>query len=174
MYARKRFLLAAVLIASAGAAQAQEKYPTRPIKLVVAVIAGGPMDVMLLTTQLRPNAMAASRMALPNVVPATVVSPAPMPSLAPVAMTNVTIGPGVTTRTTVMRKKAANSSQFMIPTAIGYPPFSSPSSLIRSTETTRSPSAVSNTITPWVERPAMRIPSTRVRMSWPPSVTSMS
>jgi hypothetical protein len=73
---------------------------------------------MLLTTQLRPNAMAASSMALPSVVPATVVSPAPMPSLAPVAMTKVTIGPGVTTRTTVMRKKAANSSQFMIPTAI--------------------------------------------------------
>lgn len=46
MYARRGFLLAAVLIASAGAAQAQEKYPTRPIKLVVAVIAGGPMDVM--------------------------------------------------------------------------------------------------------------------------------
>src|SRR6516165_1383042 len=45
---------------------------------------------------------------------------------------------------------------------------------MRSTETTRSPSAVSNTITPWVERPAMRMPSTRVRMSWPPSVTSTS
>jgi tripartite-type tricarboxylate transporter receptor subunit TctC len=46
MYARRGFLLAAVLIAGVGAAQAQEKYPTRPIKLVVAVIAGGPMDVM--------------------------------------------------------------------------------------------------------------------------------
>ena len=46
MYARRGFLLAAVLIAGTGAAQAQEKYPTRPIKLVVAVIAGGPMDVM--------------------------------------------------------------------------------------------------------------------------------
>jgi tripartite-type tricarboxylate transporter receptor subunit TctC len=45
MYARREFLLAAVLIASAGAAQAQS-YPSRPIKLVVAVIAGGPMDVM--------------------------------------------------------------------------------------------------------------------------------
>jgi tripartite-type tricarboxylate transporter receptor subunit TctC len=45
MYARRGFLLAAVLIASAGAAQAQS-YPSRPIKLVVAVIAGGPMDVM--------------------------------------------------------------------------------------------------------------------------------
>src|SRR5262245_48563888 len=75
---------------------------------------------MLLTTQLRPNAMAASRMALPSVVPATVVSPAPMPSLAPVTMTKVTIGPGVTTRTTVMRKKAANSSQFMTPTASAF------------------------------------------------------
>jgi tripartite-type tricarboxylate transporter receptor subunit TctC len=47
MYARRGFLLAAVLIASAGAAQAQaQSYPSRPIKLVVAVIAGGPMDVM--------------------------------------------------------------------------------------------------------------------------------
>jgi tripartite-type tricarboxylate transporter receptor subunit TctC len=45
MYARRGFLLAAVLIASAGVAQAQS-YPSRPIKLVVAVIAGGPMDVM--------------------------------------------------------------------------------------------------------------------------------
>jgi tripartite-type tricarboxylate transporter receptor subunit TctC len=45
MYARRGFLLAAVLIASAGAVQAQS-YPSRPIKLVVAVIAGGPMDVM--------------------------------------------------------------------------------------------------------------------------------
>jgi tripartite-type tricarboxylate transporter receptor subunit TctC len=45
MHARRGFLLAAVLIASAGAAQAQS-YPNRPIKLVVAVIAGGPMDVM--------------------------------------------------------------------------------------------------------------------------------
>jgi tripartite-type tricarboxylate transporter receptor subunit TctC len=45
MYARRGFALAAVLIASAGAAQAQS-YPSRPIKLVVAVIAGGPMDVM--------------------------------------------------------------------------------------------------------------------------------
>jgi tripartite-type tricarboxylate transporter receptor subunit TctC len=45
MHAGRGFLLAAVLIASAGAAQAQS-YPNRPIKLVVAVIAGGPMDVM--------------------------------------------------------------------------------------------------------------------------------
>src|SRR5262249_42784268 len=57
---------------------------------------------------------------------------------------------------------------------IHYPPFSSPSSLMRSTETTRSSSAVSNTITPWVERPAMRMPSTRVRISWPALVTSIS
>ena len=42
-----------------------------------------------------------------------------------------------------------------------YPPLSSPSSESRSTETTRSSSAVSNTITPCVERPAMRMPSTR-------------
>ena len=45
MYARRGFLLAAVLVASAGVALAQS-YPSRPIKLVVAVIAGGPMDVM--------------------------------------------------------------------------------------------------------------------------------
>jgi tripartite-type tricarboxylate transporter receptor subunit TctC len=45
MYARRAFLLGAVLIAIAGAVQAQS-YPSRPIKLVVAVIAGGPMDVM--------------------------------------------------------------------------------------------------------------------------------
>ena len=42
-----------------------------------------------------------------------------------------------------------------------YEPFSSPSSPIRSTETTRSSSAVSNTITPCVERPAMRMPFDR-------------
>src|SRR4029077_17463471 len=42
---RRAFLLGAVLIAIAGAVQAQS-YPSRPIKLVVAVIAGGPMDVM--------------------------------------------------------------------------------------------------------------------------------
>jgi tripartite-type tricarboxylate transporter receptor subunit TctC len=46
MYARRAFLLAAVLIAIAGAAQAQEKYPTRPIKLLVPFPAGGPVDVM--------------------------------------------------------------------------------------------------------------------------------
>src|SRR5499426_1392680 len=46
MYARRGFLLAAVLIAIAGAAQAQEKYPTRPIKLLVPFPAGGPVDVM--------------------------------------------------------------------------------------------------------------------------------
>ena len=33
------------------------------------------------------------------------------------------------------------------------PPFSSPSSDSRSTEATFSPSAVENTMTPWVERP---------------------
>jgi tripartite-type tricarboxylate transporter receptor subunit TctC len=46
MYARRGFLLAAVLIAIAGVAQAQEKYPTRPIKLLVPFPAGGPVDVM--------------------------------------------------------------------------------------------------------------------------------
>ena len=64
-------------------------------------------------TQLKPSAIAASRTALPSVVPATVVSAAWIPWLAPVAMTNVTIGPGVMTRTAVISKKAANSSQFM-------------------------------------------------------------
>ena len=55
------------------------------------------------------------------------------------------------------------------------PPFSSspPSSVSRSTDATFSPSPVENTMTPCVERPAMRIPSTGQRMSWPPSVTSM-
>src|SRR6516162_2459550 len=52
-------------------------------------------------------------------------------------------------------------------------PFCSVSSVNRSTEATRSLSAVENTITPCVARPAMRMPSTGQRMSWPPSVTSM-
>ena len=52
-------------------------------------------------------------------------------------------------------------------------PFPSVSSVNRSTEATRSLSAVENTITPCVARPAIRIPSTGHRMSWPPSVTSM-
>lgn len=42
---------------------------------------------------------------------------------------------------------------------------SSSASLMRSTETTRSSAAVSNTMTPWVLRPAMRTPSTGTRMS---------
>src|SRR5882724_146201 len=58
--------------------------------------------------------MAASRTALPSVVPMTVVSAARVPSRAPVAMTSVTIGPGVSTITAVINRKAANSSQFMI------------------------------------------------------------
>lgn len=49
----------------------------------------------------------------------------------------------------------------------------SASSVMCSTETTCSSSAVSNTITPWVERPATRMPSTGHRISWPLSVTSM-
>jgi hypothetical protein len=52
-------------------------------------------------------------------------------------------------------------------------PFPS-SSLSRSTATTRSPSAVLNTITPLVWRPMMLISATPQRISWPPSVTSMS
>ena len=56
----------------------------------------------------------------------------------------------------------------------GYPSSASASaSPIRSTETTRSCSAVWNTMTPCVVRPAMRMPATGTRMSWPPSVTSM-
>ena len=66
-----------------------------------------------LSTQLNPKAMAASRMALPSVVPATVVRAARIPWLAPVAITRVTIGPGVMTRTAVISRKAVNSSQFM-------------------------------------------------------------
>lgn len=62
-----------------------------------------------------------------------------------------------------------------------HSPFDSPfapfplsaSSVMCSTETTCSSSAVSNTITPWVERPAIRMPSTGQRISWPLSVTSM-
>src|SRR5262245_29882627 len=66
-----------------------------------------------LTTKLRPNAMAATRMALPSVVPMTVMSAARMPWLAPVAMTSVTIGPGVITMIDVISRNAANSSQFI-------------------------------------------------------------
>ena len=58
--------------------------------------------------------MPAIRNALPIVVPATVMSAARMPWLAPVAITSVTIGPGVTTRIMVISRKAANSSQFII------------------------------------------------------------
>jgi hypothetical protein len=57
------------------------------------------------------------------------------------------------------------------------PPSATPlpsSSLSRSTATTRSPSAVLNTITPRVWRPMMLISATPQRISWPPSVTSMS
>jgi hypothetical protein len=54
-----------------------------------------------------------------------------------------------------------------------HPPFSSPSSVSRSTATTRSFSAVLKTMTPCVERPAMRMPLTGQRMSWPPLVTSI-
>jgi len=49
-------------------------------------------------------------------------------------------------------------------------PSSSPT---RSTETTCSPGAVLMTMTPWVERPALRMPCTGQRINWPPSVTSM-
>jgi tripartite-type tricarboxylate transporter receptor subunit TctC len=46
MYDRRDFLLAAVLIGLGTSAQAQEKYPTRPIRLLVPFPAGGPVDVM--------------------------------------------------------------------------------------------------------------------------------
>ena len=46
MYDRRDFLLAAVLIGLGTCAQAQEKYPTRPIRLLVPFPAGGPVDVM--------------------------------------------------------------------------------------------------------------------------------
>ena len=46
-------------------------------------------------------------------------------------------------------------------------PYSSSSSLSRSTDTTCSSSAVLSTITPCVERPAMRMPETGVRISLP-------
>jgi hypothetical protein len=69
--------------------------------------------VAFLTTQVRPNAIAVSRSARPSVVPATVVSAARTPCVAPVAMTRVTIGPGVTKSTMAIRTKAANSSAFM-------------------------------------------------------------
>src|SRR6185312_3032699 len=52
-------------------------------------------------------------MALPRVVPATVVSAARTPRVAPVEMTSVTIGPGMTIRTIVMRRKAVKSWAFM-------------------------------------------------------------
>ena len=57
--------------------------------------------------------MPAISSALPVVVPATVTSAARTPWLAPVAITSVTIGPGVTTRIIVISRKAANSSQFI-------------------------------------------------------------
>ena len=46
MYDRRDFLLAAVLIGLGTSARAQEKYPTRPIRLLVPFPAGGPVDVM--------------------------------------------------------------------------------------------------------------------------------
>src|SRR5882757_10147347 len=46
MYDRRGFLLAALLIGLGSAARAQERYPTRPIRLLVPFPAGGPVDVM--------------------------------------------------------------------------------------------------------------------------------
>jgi tripartite-type tricarboxylate transporter receptor subunit TctC len=46
IYDRRNFLLAALLIGVGTAAHAQEKYPTRPIRLLVPFPAGGPVDVM--------------------------------------------------------------------------------------------------------------------------------
>jgi hypothetical protein len=56
----------------------------------------------------------------------------------------------------------------------GFEPYSPSSSLNRSTDTTRSSSAVLSTITPCVERPAMRMPDTGVRINLPASVTSIT
>lgn len=50
--------------------------------------------------------MPTSNAALPSVVPITVISAARVPRVAPVAITSVTIGPGTTTRTKVMSRKA--------------------------------------------------------------------
>jgi tripartite-type tricarboxylate transporter receptor subunit TctC len=46
MYHRRQFLLAAILTGIAASAHAQEKYPARPVKLLVPFPAGGPVDVM--------------------------------------------------------------------------------------------------------------------------------
>src|SRR5258708_37449025 len=48
MLDRRCILIAGTLIGLGFAipAQAQDKYPSRPIKLIVAVLPGGPMDVM--------------------------------------------------------------------------------------------------------------------------------
>jgi tripartite-type tricarboxylate transporter receptor subunit TctC len=46
MYHRRQFLFAAIVTGIAPKAHAQEKYPARPIKLLVPFPAGGPVDVM--------------------------------------------------------------------------------------------------------------------------------
>lgn len=46
MYDRRDVLLAVLLTGVGTAARAQEKYPTRPIRLLVPFPAGGPVDVM--------------------------------------------------------------------------------------------------------------------------------
>ena len=45
---------------------------------------------------------------------------------------------------------------------------------IRVTDTTRSPSSTRSRVTPWVLRPAMRTLWIGVRISWPPSVISIT
>src|ERR1039458_9270910 len=67
----------------------------------------------LASTQDSPSAIAVSSSALPSVVPTTVASAGRTPRVAPVATTSVTIGPGVTTRTRVMSRKAAKSCGFI-------------------------------------------------------------
>src|ERR1035437_4127785 len=67
----------------------------------------------LASTQERPRAIAASSSALPSVVPTTVASAGRTPRVAPVAMTSVTIGPGVMTRTNVISRNAAKSCKFI-------------------------------------------------------------
>src|SRR6185503_12133807 len=60
-----------------------------------------------------PSAIALSSTALPADVPATVTSPARTPWRAPVAITRVTIGPGVRISTVVINRNAVNDCQFM-------------------------------------------------------------
>ncbi len=144
------------------------------------------------------SAIPASSTALPTLPPATVSSAARVPCRAPVAMISVTIGPGVTIQHDGDEQEGGEELVVHWTIMPGLDPgiplrwatsinplsgsprqpgddsaYSSSSSLSRSTDTTCSSSAVLSTITPCVERPAMRMPDTGVRISLPWSVTSM-